>query len=130
VGELQTILSRELDPITPGVVSITTIYGGNAFNVIPQEVRLQGTICSLTTAGLGFLQERVRTIAEGTAAAHRCSAQVDFPGEDYPATVNDAASWALARQLGAGLLGDAAVRELTSIMGGENFFRLLAISCG
>src|SRR4051812_19226754 len=62
VGELQTIVSRELDPMTPGVVSITTIHGGDAFNVIPPEVRLQGTIRSLTDHGLKFLQERVRAI--------------------------------------------------------------------
>jgi len=125
VGELQTIVSRELDPMTPGVVSITTIHGGDAFNVIPPEVRLQGTIRSLTDDGLKFLQERVRAIAEGTAAAHRCTAVVTFPGEDYPVTVNDAESWALARRVGAALLGADAVREMTPIMGGEDFSYVL-----
>jgi IAA-amino acid hydrolase len=125
VGELQTIVSREVDPMTPAVVSITTIHGGDAFNVIPPEVRLQGTIRSMTMAGLQFLQERVRAIAEGTAAAHRCRAEVTFPGEDYPATVNDAESWALARQVGAGLLGASAVKEMTPIMGGEDFSYVL-----
>lgn len=125
VDALQTIVSRELDPMTPGVVSITTIHGGDAFNVIPPEVRLQGTIRSLTTAGLQFLQERVRAIAEGTAAAHRCTAGVAFPGEDYPATVNDAAAWALAREVGAGVVGAQAVHEMTPIMGGEDFSYVL-----
>jgi IAA-amino acid hydrolase len=125
VGELQTIVSREVDPMTPAVVSITTIHGGDAFNVIPPEVRLQGTIRSMTTDGLKFLQERVRAIAEGTAAAHRCTAEVTFPGEDYPATVNDAEAWALARQVGAGLLGADAVKEMTPIMGGEDFSYVL-----
>ncbi|MDB4947829.1 MAG: yxeP 1 [Gemmatimonadetes bacterium] len=86
---------------------------------------MQGTIRSLTTAGLAFLQDRVRAIAEGTAAAHRCTAEVTFPGEDYPPTVNDAESWALARQVGAGLLGADAVREMTPIMGGEDFSYVL-----
>jgi IAA-amino acid hydrolase len=125
VCELQTIVSRELDPMAPGVVSITTIHGGDAFNVIPPEVRLQGTIRSLTSAGLAFLQERVRAIAEGTAAAHRCTAEVAFPGEDYPATVNDAASWALAREVGAEVVGAGAVHEMTPIMGGEDFSYVL-----
>ena len=125
VCELQTIVSRELDPMTPGVVSITAIHGGDAFNVIPPEVRLQGTVRSLSSAGLKFLQERVRAIAQGTAAAHRCTAEVTFPGDDYPATVNDADSWALARRVGAGLLGDGAVREMTPIMGGEDFSYVL-----
>ncbi|HEX9939172.1 MAG TPA: amidohydrolase [Longimicrobium sp.] len=125
VGELQTIVSREVDPMTPAVVSITTIHGGDVFNVIPPEVRLQGTIRSMTTDGLKFLQERVRAIAEGTAATHRCTAEVTFPGEDYPATVNDAEAWALARQVGAGLLGADAVKEMTPIMGGEDFSYVL-----
>jgi IAA-amino acid hydrolase len=125
VCELQTIVSRELDPMTPGVVSITAIHGGDAFNVIPPEVRLQGTLRSLSTPGLKFLQERVRAIAQGTAAAHRCTAEVTFPGDDYPATVNDAEAWALARQVGAALLSADAVREMTPIMGGEDFSYVL-----
>ena len=126
VCELQTIVARELDPTVPGVVSVTTVHGGDAFNVIPSSVTMTGTIRSLTSDGLKFLQERVRAIAEGTAAAHRCTARVSFPGLDYPATVNDAASWALARQVGAELLGDRAVVEMPSpIMGGEDFSYVL-----
>jgi amidohydrolase len=119
VCELQTIVSRELDPTTPGVVSVTTVHGGDAFNVIPAKVTMTGTIRSLTSDGLKFLQERVRAIAEGTAAAHRCTARVSFPGFDYPATVNDAGSWALARDVGAELL------EMQPIMGGEDFAYVL-----
>jgi amidohydrolase len=126
VCELQTIVARELDPTVPGVVSVTTVHGGDAFNVIPSAVTMTGTIRSLTSDGLKFLQERVRAIAEGTAAAHRCTARVSFPGLDYPATVNDAASWALAKQVGAELLGDRAVVEMPSpIMGGEDFSYVL-----
>jgi IAA-amino acid hydrolase len=126
VCELQTIVARELDPTVPGVVSVTTVHGGDAFNVIPSEVTMTGTIRSLTSDGLKFLQARVREIAEGTAAAHRCTARVSFPGLDYPATVNDAASWALAKQVGAELLGDRAVVEMPSpIMGGEDFSYVL-----
>jgi len=126
VCELQTIVARELDPTVPGVVSVATVHGGDAFNVIPSTVTLTGTIRSLTSDGLKFLQERVRAIAEGTAAAHRCTARVSFPGLDYPATVNDAASWALAKKVGAELLGDRAIVEMSSpIMGGEDFSYVL-----
>jgi len=125
VCELQTIVSRELDPLNSGVVSITTIHGGDAFNVIPAEVRLKGTIRSLTTPGLKFIQERVRAIAEGIAAAHRCMAQVSFEAVEYPATVNDAASWALAREVAGELLGAGAVLESPPIMGGEDFSFIL-----
>lgn len=121
VCELQTIVSREVDPLDAGVVSITTMHAGEAYNVIPQEARLTGTIRSLTTAGMKFLQQRVREIAEHTAAAHRCSAKVEFPGNDYPPTVNDARLWDFAQTLGRQMLGDDHVLEMPAVMGGEDF---------
>jgi IAA-amino acid hydrolase len=121
VCELQTIVSRELDPLNSGVVSITCIHGGETFNVIPEEVRLQGTIRSLTSEGLRNLQERVRAIVEGVAAIHRCTAEVSYMPNAYPATVNDAGSWALAQKIGAALLGGGNVHEAPPIMGGEDF---------
>src|SRR5262249_53923474 len=55
ITELQTIVARELDPLDSGVVSITAIHGGEAFNVIPPSVHLLGTIRSLTRSGLEVL---------------------------------------------------------------------------
>ena len=121
VTELQTIVSRELDPLQAGVVSVTTIHGGDAYNVIPQEVRLAGTIRSLTTEGLRYLQARVRDIATLVARAHRCEASVDFPGNDYPPTLNDADLWTRFRGWAGDLLGDSPVHEIPPVMGGEDF---------
>ncbi len=121
VTELQTIVSREIDPLEPGVVSITSIHGGEAFNVIPPEVRLAGTVRSLTMDGLRFLQKRVGEIAGAVAQANRCEATVQFPGNDYPPTVNDAAIWADVKSQGVELLGAAAVHEIGPVMGGEDF---------
>lgn len=121
VTELQTIVARELDPLDAGVVSITAMRGGEAFNVIPQKVELSGTLRALSMDVLRWLQERVRTIAEQIAAAHRCTATVSFPGHDYPPTTNDAHCWALAKEIGAELLGEDAVLEHPPIMGGEDF---------
>ena len=67
VSELQTIVSREVDPLEPAVISVTTIHGGAAFNVIPQSVTMQGTVRSLTMPGLRFLQQRVREMAANIA---------------------------------------------------------------
>lgn len=80
-----------------------------------------GTIRSLTMEGLRFLQQRAREIATQVAAANRCDAVVAFPGNDYPPTVNDAGCWNDARALGAAMLGDEAISELTPVMGGEDF---------
>jgi IAA-amino acid hydrolase len=121
VCELQTIISREVDPLQGGVVSITMVHGGEAFNVIPPEVQMRGTIRSLTGAGLEFLKQRVREIATHVAAANRCEAQVEFPGNDYPPTVNDAHLWSVAQEIGRELLGDSNVQEVPPVMGGEDF---------
>ncbi len=121
VCELQTIVSREVDPLEPAVVSVTMIHGGDAHNVIPQSVKLAGTMRSLTMPGLRFLQQRVREVASQVAAANRCEAQVDFPGHDYPPVLNDAGCWDSAREMAKEMLGEAAVLEFPPIMGGEDF---------
>jgi len=118
---LQTIISRELDPLEAGVISVTSIHGGEAFNVIPPEVQMIGTIRSLTSRGLQRLQERVRDVAGQIASAHRCQAVVTFPGHDYPATVNDETCWSLARTIAGELVGPQSVVEVTPVMGGEDF---------
>ena len=121
VCELQTIVSREIDPLEPAVISVTTIHGGNAFNVIPQSVKMTGTIRSLSLEGLRFLQQRVREVAGQVAAANRCEAQVEFPGHDYPPVLNDETCWGSARAMAEEMLGESAVVELPPVMGGEDF---------
>ena len=96
ITNLQTIVSRKLDPLDSGVISISTIHGGEASNVIPPEVKLQGTIRSLTNQGLKYLQDKVRKVAETIAQAHSCKATVNYPGNDYPPTVNDGKTWEFA----------------------------------
>ncbi|MGE0813339.1 MAG: amidohydrolase [Vicinamibacterales bacterium] len=125
ITALQTIVSRTTDPLEPAVVSVTTVHGGEAFNVIPPSVTLTGTIRSLTTAGLQALQARIRAVVDGITAGHGCQAAVTFPTPDYPATVNDAASWQLAQALAGTMLGSASVLEVPPVMGGEDFSYVL-----
>ncbi len=121
ICDLQTIVSREFDPLDSAVISITTMKAGEAYNVIPQEVKLTGTIRALTHDGMEYLQERIREVCEHTAAAHRCTAQVEYPGNDYPPTVNDAKLWDVTQSLGREMLGNKKVEEVPPIMGGEDF---------
>ena len=121
ITEIQTIISRELDPLDSGVVSITAVHGGSAFNVIPETVHLRGTARALSMESLVNLKQRVMEIASHVASAHRCEATVAFPGNDYPPTVNDAECWGVARELAAELTGDEHVVELPAVMGGEDF---------
>ena len=121
ITNLQSIISRELDPLDSGVVSITVINGGNASNVIPSEVNVKGTLRSLTMDGLKELQKRVKEIAEGIAQTHGCEAIVEYVGNDYPPTVNDSDMWKFAKEIGIELLGDENVSDLDAVMGGEDF---------
>jgi IAA-amino acid hydrolase len=97
VVELQSIISRELNPLESGVISVTMMNAGDAWNVIPSTMELQGTIRSLTLDGLLNLQKRVKEVSESVAIANRCEAEVTFPGHDYPPTVNDMDCWELGK---------------------------------
>ena len=121
ITNLQSIISRELDPLDSGVVSISAIHGGQAANVIPPEVKMLGTLRSLTMEGLLNLQKRVKEIAESVAKAHGCEAIVDYPGNDYPPTVNDGEMWKFAKEVGTDMLGKENVNDLDAVMGGEDF---------
>ena len=121
ITNLQSVISRELDPLDSGVVSISAIHGGMAANVIPSEVKILGTLRSLTMDGLKGLQRRVKEIAEKIAEAHECEAIVEYPGNDYPPTVNDGGMWDFAKNIGNDMLGEENVNELDAVMGGEDF---------
>ena len=121
ITNLQSIISRELDRLDSGVVSISAIQGGQAANVIPPEVKMLGTLRSLTMDGLKVLQSRVKDIAEKIAEAHGCEAIVKYPGNDYPPTVNDGEMWDFAKKVGSEMLGEENVSDLDAVMGGEDF---------
>ena len=121
VVELQTIISRELNPLESGVISVTMMKAGDARNVIPSTMELEGTIRSLTLEGLMNLQTRVKEISELVAKANRCEAEVTFPGHDYPPTVNASVCWELGKIAGKDILGENKVIEMPPIMGGEDF---------
>lgn len=120
VQSLQSLVSREIGPLDSGVVSVTVIQAGEACNVIPPEVRLEGTLRSLTDAGMEALQGRVREVAAAVAGAHRCEAEVEY-GSLYPPTANDGAAWEYAQGVVDGLLGEGAAQEIAPVMGGEDF---------
>lgn len=121
ITELQTIISRNLDPLDSGVVSITAIHGGEAYNVIPETVQMSGTIRALTMNRLHWLQDRVKSLTTQVAAANDCEATIEFPGNAYPPTVNDGDVWNRIQEFAGELLGRDAVHEVPPVMGGEDF---------
>merc|ERR1719354_70967 len=86
---LQTIVSRSISPLVPGVVSVTQISAGDAFNVIPASALLKGTIRSLSVETLDSLRNRVSHIVNTTTTLHGCNATITFSPDFYPPTIND-----------------------------------------
>ena len=85
---LQTIVSRNVNPVDVAVVTIGAIHGGDAFNVIPDLVSLKGTIRTFDRAFRNSMPERIRRIAEGVASAFGCTAEV-VVNAGNPAVIND-----------------------------------------
>jgi amidohydrolase len=119
VTALQTIVSREVSPLASAVVTLGSIHGGQAFNVIPDEVTLTGTIRTFDDDLRRSMPERITRIAAGVAAAFRCRAEVEVKGGN-PAVVNHPEMAALARRAAVRVVGEAKVVEPEPTMGGED----------
>ena len=118
---LQTIVSRRLDPALPGVVSVGTVNGGSAPNIIPEGVRLTGTLRATTPDGRKLLQNEVKRIAESTANAYRLKADISIR-KGTPPVVNHEEPVEWAKRAAASLLGETAVVPMDfQNMGGEDF---------
>ena len=121
VGALQTIVSRRLDPAMPGVVTVGTINGGTAANIIPDSVQLSGTIRATTIESRTLLTGEVRRMAEAIAATYGLTAKVTLSG-GTPPIVNPANAIGWAREAVTSVLGADALTPLgTTNMGGEDF---------
>ena len=88
VNALQSIVSRNVAPLETAVVSVTTIHGGTAFNVIPQEVMLEGTIRTFDSGVRQKVVERFEQIARGVGEGLGCQIEVDIK-RLTPALVNN-----------------------------------------
>ncbi|WP_298983825.1 M20 metallopeptidase family protein [Caldilinea sp.] len=119
INAVHQIVSRRLDPTQPGVITIGTIQGGTANNVIPDRVTMTGTIRSFTPEVRTLLQDELMRAA-GVVESLGGRAEVTiFPG--YPPTVNDPAATAHMTDAMRELLGEDRVAESELIMGAEDF---------
>jgi hippurate hydrolase len=125
VVALQTIASRSVNPVESVVVSVTKFHGGDAFNVIPEKVELNGTIRTLNTDVGELAAKRMREICEGVAAANGASVEVkiDF---NYPVTYNHEEETGFAAGVAMTVAGEPNVNtETPPVMGGEDFSYML-----
>lgn len=125
VVALQSIVSRNLDPFEPLVVSATQINGGSAFNVIPESVEIVGTIRSLSQESREFAKQRMKEICDGIAVAGGGKAQV-ISIEGYPVTFNHESETEKAVAVARMIAGDDKVdTDKEATMGGEDFSYML-----
>ena len=124
VQAFQTIISRNLKPIEAGVISVTMIHAGAATNVIPDSCELQGTVRTFSIAVLDQIEQRMRVVAEHTAAAFGLSCAFEFR-RNYPPTINAASEADFARGVMAELVGPQRVIAQEPTMGAEDFSFML-----
>jgi amidohydrolase len=119
VTALQTIVSREVSPVQSAVVTIGSVHGGQAFNVIPDEVVLTGTIRTFDDALRRSMPERLTRLARGIAEGLQCTAAVEVRAGNPP-VVNDPAAAEVARRAAARVVGESNVVLPEPTMGGED----------
>uniref|UniRef100_A0ACD5VU13 Uncharacterized protein n=1 Tax=Avena sativa TaxID=4498 RepID=A0ACD5VU13_AVESA len=122
---LQSLVSREADPLEAQVVTVTRFRGGGAFNVIPDSVTIGGTFRCFSNEGFMRLKRRIEEVIVAQSAVHRCAAAVDFHAGGrplLPPTINSAALHAHFEAVAAETVGTGAVRAaMAPCMGSEDF---------
>ena len=127
ITALQTIASRSVSPVDPVVVSICSMQTSQlgAFNVIPDSVKLIGTVRSFREETRQLAERRIREIATSVAQAFGASCELQYT-RGYPATVNTAREAEFAARVGERIFGAANVlRDADPTMGGEDFSFML-----
>jgi amidohydrolase len=116
---LQALVSRETDPVDQSVISVTSVHGGTAFNIIPESVELKGTLRTFDAGTRERLKRRIHEVADGVAATFRASVTPDWT-DGSPAVVNDAAATERLRAVAARVVGADRVVRNPQIMGGDD----------
>ena len=129
VQTFQTIISRNKKPVDAGVISVTMINAGEATNVVPDSVELQGTVRTFTVEVLELIEKRMRQIAEHTCAAHDATCEFAFV-RNYPPTVNSPAEAEFARKVMTEIVGESHVLPQEPTMGAEDFAYMLQAKPG
>lgn len=121
ITTLQQAVSRQVDPVLGGVVSVTSVHAGEAFNVIPGECHLKGTVRALYEEARQTLRAAVHDIPTGIAGTLGCEIEIEYH-DGYPVTRNDAATTEAFHDLARSVLGPERVEPLEfPVMGGEDF---------
>jgi amidohydrolase len=118
---LQTIVSREIPPTDPAVITIGTIHGGTAQNIIPEEVTISGIIRTLRTEHRAYVKKRLVEVVEGITSSMRGSCDINIE-ESYPCLYNDDHMISVVENSARHIIGIQAIEVLDKPnMGVESF---------
>lgn len=120
IQSLQSIVSRELSPFEPVVVTIGSLSSGHANNVIPQYAKMTGTVRTFNPEVQAGLPERIERVVQHIAEGHRCKARLDYISQ-VPVLVNHAEQTRAAEAIIDGLIGLEAREVAQPTLAGEDF---------
>jgi amidohydrolase len=120
VVNVQSIVSRSIDPLKPVVVSFGTIKGGTIYNIIPEKVTLTGTVRSFDVDVQKLTEQRLRKITQKTCETYGATAEFEYD-IGYASLVNDAGMVDFVEKITAKTLGKERIRHIDPVMGGEDF---------
>ena len=122
---LQSIVSRNIDPLRSAVLSVTMLQAGEAFNIIPRTVKLTGTVRTLDEAVRNTIEERLKAVTTGLVETLGGKAEVRYR-RGYPVTVNSPEQTGYAAAIAEAVAGPARVAaDVDATMGGEDFSYML-----
>lgn len=125
VAAMQTVVSRNADPIESLVVSVTKFHAGDAYNIIPETAQIAGTVRTLKKEMAQLAEKRIRAIVEGIAQAGGAEAVISYDS-NYPVTFNHAEETRFAGEVAKSVAGDPNVEtDMPPVMGGEDFSYML-----
>jgi amidohydrolase len=122
---LQTVVSRNVDPMRSAVLSVTMVQAGEAFNIIPRTVKLTGTVRTLQEEVRALAEQRLRELTTQLCAAFGATADIHYR-RGYPVTVNAPQQTEFAAKVARSISGDDRVDDnADGTMGGEDFAYML-----
>jgi hippurate hydrolase len=125
INQIQSIVSRNVDPLQAAVISICVFQAGSTDNVIPQTALLRGTARSLTPEVRDLLERRLHEVVTGTAQLYGATAKLTYK-RDYPVTRNHERQAAFAAAVAAKVVGQERVDDrFAPVMGAEDFSFML-----
>lgn len=120
IAALQTIVSRNVDPLEAAVITVGAIHGGSATNIIPDDCSILGTLRCFNEEVRTLMRRRIPEVLEHSAQACGCRADVEIR-HGYPATINDPAAVEVVRRVARPIFGEQQVHEPPPMAASEDF---------